>query len=120
MVDGNTRHSRSQTTLRRAPNPASVFAALGDEMRLLLLKRLAEGEPLSITRLTTGTRVTRQAITKHLHVLAQTGLVRCSRRGREQLWELDGEPLRQAQLQLNLIAQQWDEALQRLKAHLGE
>jgi DNA-binding transcriptional ArsR family regulator len=106
--------------LRRTPNPAPVFAALGDELRLRLLERLASSGPLSITRLTSGTRVTRQAITKHLHVLASAGLVRCSRQGREQLWELTGEPLREARQQLDLIAHQWDRALQRLKAHLGE
>jgi len=64
--------------------------------------------------------VTRQAITKHLHVLADAGLVRCSRQGREQLWELKGEPLREARQQLALIADQWEGALHRLKKHLGE
>jgi DNA-binding transcriptional ArsR family regulator len=106
--------------LRRTPNPAPVFAALGDETRLRLLERLSSGGPLSITRLTSGTRVTRQAITKHLHVLAGAGLVRCSRQGREQLWELTGEPLREARQQLDMIANQWDRALLRLKAHLEE
>lgn len=121
---GNTRRTRSGTTLR-APNArkiqaAPVFAALGDELRLRLLERLAADGRLSITRLTAGTRVTRQAITKHLHVLADAGLVRCSRRGREQLWELTGEPLREARRQLEVIANQWDRALLRLKAHVEE
>jgi DNA-binding transcriptional ArsR family regulator len=106
--------------LRKTPNPAPIFAALGDEMRLRLLERLSTGGPLSITRLTSGTRVTRQAITKHLHVLAAAGLVRCSRQGREQLWELTGEPLREARQQLDLIANHWDRALLRLKAHVEE
>jgi DNA-binding transcriptional ArsR family regulator len=76
------------------------------------------GGALSITRLTAGTRVTRQAITKHLRVLGAAGLVRSSRHGREQLWELEGEPLREAQRQLDAIAGQWDRALLRLKAHV--
>jgi DNA-binding transcriptional ArsR family regulator len=84
------------------------------------LERLSTGEPLSITRLTSGTRVTRQAITKHLHVLAAAGLVRCSRQGREQLWELSGEPLLEARRQLDSITSQWDRALLRLKAHVEE
>ena len=53
---------------------APVFAALGDPTRLHLVARLAGGEPLSITRLSEGSRLTRQAITKHLHVLEEAGL----------------------------------------------
>jgi len=111
--------------LRKAPNARKiqavlVFAALGDELRLRLLERLAADGRISIMRLTAGTHVTRQAITKHLHVLANAGLVRCSRRGREKLWELTGEPLREARRQLEVIANQWDRALQRLKAHVEE
>lgn len=104
--------------MRKTPRSAPVFAALGDEIRLRLLERLSTGGPLSITRLTSGTRVTRQAITKHLHVLAAAGLVRCTRQGREQLWELSGEPLLEARRQIDLIANQWDGALLRLKAHV--
>lgn len=89
-------------------------------MRLQLLRRLADRGPQSITRLTSGTRITRQAVTKHLHVLAAVGLVRCARQGREQLWQLSGEPLRQARQQLDMIADQWERALDRLKAHLEE
>jgi len=95
-----------------------VFAALGDETRLRLLERLAADGTLSITRLTHGTRITRQAVTKHLRVLAAAGLVRCSRHGREQLWELTGDALREALRQLDHIASQWDRALVRLKAHV--
>jgi DNA-binding transcriptional ArsR family regulator len=117
-VAGSSRRSNSRTTLRRTADTAPLFAALGDEVRLRLIQRLAAGEPLSITRLTAGTRVTRQAITKHLHVLAEAGLVRSSRHGREQLWELEGDQLREAQRQLDMIAGQWDRALLRLKDHV--
>lgn len=106
--------------LRRIHNPAPIFAALGDERRLQLLRRLADRGPQSITRLTSGTQITRQAVTKHLHVLAAAGLVRYARQGREQLWELTGEPLREARQQLDLISDQWERALKRLKAHLEE
>src|SRR5438132_13654189 len=68
---------------------APLFAALGDEIRLGLVARLSGGQPLSITRLTAGTEVTRQAITRHLEVLSDAGLVRGTRHGRERLWELD-------------------------------
>ena len=94
---------------------APLFAALGDEMRLRLVARLCEGGPLSITTLTTGSRVTRQAITKHLRVLEGAGLVRSRRRGRERLWQLEQRRLREARRYLDLISLQWDEALGRLR-----
>lgn len=94
---------------------APVFAALGDETRLRLVARLSAGEPLSITQLSSGAEVTRQAITKHLHVLAGAGLIRGSREGRQQLWLLEPRPLREARRCLELIGHQWEEALGRLK-----
>lgn len=94
---------------------APVFAALGDETRLRLVARLSAGEPLSITQLSSGAEVTRQAITKHLHVLAGAGLIHGSREGRQQLWRLEPRPLREARRCLELIGHQWEEALGRLK-----
>lgn len=70
---------------------------------------------MSITSLTAGTRVTRQAITKHLRVLEGAGLVRARRRGRESLWQLERRRLQQARRYLELISSQWDEALSRLR-----
>jgi DNA-binding transcriptional ArsR family regulator len=97
---------------------APVFAALGDATRLQLVARLARGEPLSITRLAEGSDITRQAVTKHLHVLAGAGLVESSRRGREQLWSLNPRQLAEARRSLDIIGAQWDSALARLKASL--
>ncbi len=112
---------------RRAPSPATarraglegsapVFAALGDGTRLSLVARLCREGPLSIVRLTTGGDVTRQAVTKHLHVLADAGLVRSVPLGRERLWELEPDRLEEARRCLDLISRQWDDALGRLKA----
>jgi DNA-binding transcriptional ArsR family regulator len=98
--------------LRRS---APVFAALGDKTRLMLVARLSLGEPLSITRLSAGTKLTRQAVTKHLHVLAGARLVSASRQGREQIWELRPEQLAEARRAIDLIARQWDAVLLRLK-----
>ena len=95
--------------------PAPVFAALGDENRLRLLARLGGGEPMSISRLTAGLGITRQAVTKHLHVLAGAGLVRSSRRGKESLWRLERRRLEEARRSLELISRQWDESLAKLK-----
>jgi len=97
---------------------APVFAALGDETRLALVVRLCAGGPLSIARLTDGTDVTRQAITKHLHVLEDAGLVRGARLGREQIWQIEPARLLAAREYLDQIAAQWDDALGRLKTVL--
>lgn len=94
---------------------APIFAALGDETRLRLVSRLCTAGPLSISRLTDGAGVTRQAVTKHLHVLAEAGVVRSLRHGRESLWELEPGPLEEARRCLDRISQQWDASLGRLK-----
>ena len=95
---------------------APVFAALGDPTRLRLVAALCAGGALSIAQLTTGTAITRQAVTKHLEVLADAGLVRDVRQGRERLWELEPSRIDEARHALDAISEQWDQALQRLKA----
>lgn len=97
-----------------------VFAALGEQTRLALVARLSARGPQSITRLATGSEVTRQAITKHLHVLAGAGLVHGVRRGRERIWELDTGALGQARRWLDQVSRRWDEALARLKKLIEE
>jgi len=99
---------------------AAIFAALGDETRLRLVERMARRQPLSISQLAAGTEMTRQAVTKHLHVLAGAGLAGASRRGREQLWRLNEKHLEQARDYLDRVARQWDDALARLKAFVEE
>ena len=99
---------------------APVFAALGDPTRLRVVARLCVDGPLSITRLTEGAPVTRQAITKHLHVLADAGLVRDHRHGRERIWELEPSRLEMAHRCLDQISEQWDAAIGRLKAFVEE
>jgi len=97
---------------------APIFAALGDETRLRLVDKLSTTGPLSIVRLTEGEDMTRQAITKHLAVLADAGLVRGIRRGRERLWELEASPLEVARRYLDRVSQRWDAALARLARHV--
>jgi DNA-binding transcriptional ArsR family regulator len=100
--------------------PAAVFAALGDETRLSVLARLSEGEPQSIARLTRGTTLTRQAVTKHLRVLEGAGVVRSTRSGRESRFALDPTPLADARQYLDRVSQQWGDALARLKSFVEE
>jgi len=96
-------------------NYAPVFAALGDEMRLRLVAALCVGGAMSITQLTSGSEISRQAITKHLGVLAAAGLVRDVKIGRERLWEFEPAQLEEARRTLEFIGQQWDHALAKLK-----
>ncbi|MFB3812925.1 MAG: ArsR/SmtB family transcription factor [Terriglobales bacterium] len=109
-----SRKSRRKTLKPQAPAPA--FAALGDETRLALLAKLADGQPHSISQLTEGSAVSRQAITKHLRVLERVGMVRSSRSGRESLFALDPQPIESLKEYLDFVSAQWDEALSRLKS----
>ena len=108
-----SRSSRSVSSVRDA---APVFAALGDATRLSLVTRLCGDGPLSIARLSEGTDVTRQAVTKHLNALADAGLARHRRSGRELIWELEPRRLEMARRYLDRISDQWDAALGRLAA----
>lgn len=100
-------------SLKRA---APVFAALGDEVRLHVVGRLSDEGPLSIARLTENSGVTRQALTKHLRVLEDAGLVKGAREGRESVWELQPRRLEEARRHIDSISAQWDDTLGRLKA----
>ena len=93
-----------------------MFAALGDPTRLAVLNRLARGEAQSIARLTEGTRLTRQAMTKHLKVLEGAGLLRQVKMGRESRFALDPAALSDLKAYLDLVSRQWDDALDRLRS----
>lgn len=99
---------------------APLFAALGDETRLGLLLRLSAGGPGSIARLGARARVTRQAVTKHLEVLAGAGLIRDRWQGRERIWEIDRARFADALGYLDRISRQWDAALDRLKTFVED
>ena len=112
--------SRSRNQADRFRDSAPVFAALGETTRLTLVAKLCTEGPLSIARLSEGTGVTRQAITKHLHTLEDAGVVHGSRSGREQIWELETARLEKARRCLDQISEQWDNALGRLRAFVEE
>jgi DNA-binding transcriptional ArsR family regulator len=97
---------------RRAP----VLAALGDETRLSLVAKLCGGESRSISQLTEGSRLTRQAITRHLRVLERAKIVHSVHSGRESLFEFDPKPIEEIKEYLDLVSEQWDHALSRLKS----
>lgn len=99
---------------------APLFAALGDATRLGLLVSLCASGPRSVTALTARFDVSRQAITKHLEVLSEAGLVRSSREGRERLWAVEAKRLEEAQAYLERISRHWDAALDRLRAFVED
>ena len=95
---------------------ASVFAALGDPTRLKLVAVLCAGGAFSIAQLTANTDISRQGVTKHLQVLADAGVVRDVRQGRERLWQLEPGQIEEAKRTLEIIGKQWEVALGKLKA----
>ncbi len=99
-----------------ARQAAPLFAALGDTTRLGLVRRLSDEGPLSISRLSEGSGITRQAITRHLQSLERVGLVRDTRQGRERVFSLDLKRLEVAREYLDYVSAQWDAAAARLKA----
>ncbi len=101
---------------RSLTSAALLFAALGDPTRLTLLQRLSDGGPASISMLAeTFGAMTRQGVTKHLHVLAAAGIIDGSRQGREQIWAVNPKRLAVGRRHLEMISREWDDALARFK-----
>ena len=112
--------SANRSAALKLAEAAPLFAALGDETRLKLVSRLCNEGPLSIVRLSEGSEVTRQAITKHLKALANAGLVHDTRQGRERIWELRPKRIEKACQHLQQISEQWAAALGRLQDFLRD
>lgn len=99
---------------------APIFAALGDRTRLSLVGRLSKGRAYSVSELTQGSKMSRQAIRKHLRVLENVGIVHGIRRGRESLFAFDPAPIEEIQKYLEFVSGQWDQALARLKSFVEQ
>jgi DNA-binding transcriptional ArsR family regulator len=113
-------NKRRAGKIAKGAERALLFAALGDETRLALVSGLSSGHGRSISQLTgaaqrTSPGMTRQGVTKHLRVLDRAGLVRCERLGREKLFALNPQPLKEINSYLESVSKQWDETLGRLK-----
>ena len=113
-------HKHRSRLLAKPHLRAPVFAALGDETRLSLVAKLSDGQPFSIARLTRGSKLTRQAITKHLRVLERVGIVHSVQAGRESLFEFDPAPIEEMKRYLDFVSRQWDQALSRLKSFVED
>ncbi len=97
-------------------DPAQIFAALGDPNRLMLVVKLSDGQSRSIMRLTSDFSMSRQAVTKHLRILEQAGIVRSTRVGRESQFIYVPEPINDLRSYLDTVCEQWDDALLQLKS----
>jgi DNA-binding transcriptional ArsR family regulator len=106
--------------LTPAYDPTPLFAALGDRTRLSLLTKLSDGQTRSIAGLAGDTALTRQAITKHLHVLETAGLVISTKVGRESHYAFRPEPIDEVRAYLDQVSQQWDNALSRLRSFVED
>jgi len=113
-------HKRRSSMAAKRQRRAPVFAALGHATRLSLIAKLCGGQLHSISQLTEGSKLTRQAITKHLRVLESVGIVHSVRMGRENLFEFNPEPVEQMKKYLDLLSEQWDQALSKLKSFVED
>jgi DNA-binding transcriptional ArsR family regulator len=97
-----------------------VFAALADPSRRAILAALASAGPATATDLASRLPITRQAIAKHLALLAEAGLVQAEPGERRRVrYRLRSAPMRVAQQFLAALARDWDGPLDALKEHLG-
>lgn len=100
---------------------APVFSALGDPVRLAIVARLSKEGPLpTIEFKQCADGVSRQGITKHLHVLEDAGLVQSKRVGRDRQWRLQAQQLAAAREYLDWMSARWDQRLERLRAFVED
>jgi DNA-binding transcriptional ArsR family regulator len=111
---------RRSTVAAKRQARAPVFAALGNQTRLALVAKLSGGQSYSISQLTRCSKLSRQAITKHLRVLEGVGIVHCARTGRERRFEFDPQPIEGIKEYLDFVSGQWDQALSRLMSFVED
>ena len=98
---------------------SAVFGALADPTRRAILTRLAEGDA-TVGELAAPFQVSQPAISRHLKVLEQAGLISRRRRATARLSHLEAEPLREATAWLARYREYWDESYDRLDALLAD
>jgi DNA-binding transcriptional ArsR family regulator len=96
-----------------------VFAALGDPGRRALVQAVATRGDATATELASGLPVTRQAVAKQLATLADAGLLRATRAGRETRYEVTPEPLEAAVAWMVEVGARWDDRLAKLARSLA-
>jgi DNA-binding transcriptional ArsR family regulator len=96
-----------------------VFAALGDAGRRSLVEAVAARGSATATELAAELPVSRQAVAKQLSTLADAGLLRATRSGRETRYEVTPEPLEDAVAWMVSVGSAWDERLTALRRTLA-
>ena len=99
----------------RSQSSDRVFAVLADPTRRRLVEWLSEGGPATATQLAKRLPMTRQAVVKHLRMLAEANLVVSGRQGREVRYRLKSGPLADAMEWMAALAARWDERLEALR-----
>ena len=99
---------------------APTLAALGDPVRLGIVLKLGKGGPLPTITLQDGTGVTRQAVSKHLRLLEDAGLVTSERDGRDRLWRIEAGRVAELGQMLDRLSAQWDARIERLRAFVED
>jgi DNA-binding transcriptional ArsR family regulator len=100
--------------------PQAVFVALADPTRRELIERLVRGGPMSIVDLAAGLPISRQAVSKHIDLLENAGVLRSQRQGRERRLALERDALHEALTWIAGIEAEWDRRLSALAAYLSE
>lgn len=104
--------------MNRSPDPGPVFAALADPTRRYVVRALSDGGEVTVSELAERLPISRQAVTKYLTMLAEAGLVRGVRRGREHRYHLVADGLDEATAWMADVGGVWDRRLADLKADL--
>ncbi len=98
---------------------SAVFGALADPTRRAILARLTEGDA-TVAELAAPFKVSQPAISRHLKVLEEAGLISRTRRATARLSHLEAEPLREATEWLARYREYWEESYSRLDALLAD
>lgn len=104
--------------MRDATGPDAVFSALSDPTRREVIRRLSEDGPTTLAELAAALPITRQAVSKHLVVLEDAGLVRGSGDTRRKRYHLTPRPLTDAMGWMVDVGAGWDERLDALRRHV--
>ena len=106
--------------MRSVPQEATVYWAIADPTRRALLLRLADEGERNVTELLKPFSISQPAVSKHLRILREAGLVRSRKEGRLRLYELEGNKLRQVFDWVSHFEQYWDEKLDAIGDYLDK
>lgn len=104
--------------MTRSTGPDAVFSALSDPTRREVMRRLSEEGPTTLGELAAELPVTRQAVSKHLVVLEEAGLVQASGDTRRRQYRLTPRPLADAMGWMVDVGAEWDDRLDSLRRHV--